>query len=335
MKNLSFVQVSLLMAFIMFFAAACEDLPTDIDDFDFPSIDSTDISIDVDFWEYGDTDCDCPLDFEPVCAEGITFPNACIAECAGFTDFTNGECEYDWSFPIDTLDCPWIDGSTDCECDFEIAPVCADGFTFPNACVAECAGYTTYEDGVCDNDWIFPIDTTDIDFPWGGNGGTDCDCAEDYAPVCVDGLTLPNACIAECLGFTTYQDGECDNDWGFPIDTTDIDFPWGGNGGTDCDCAEDYAPVCVDGLTLPNACIAECLGFTTYEDGECDNNDWGFPIDTIDINFPWGNGGNNGGGFDCNCTLDYTPVCAGGFTFPNACIAECAGFTTYEAGECP
>ncbi|MGB1206395.1 MAG: Kazal-type serine protease inhibitor family protein [Chitinophagales bacterium] len=148
MKKLNFGQVSLLMVFIMLFVVACEDLPSDVDDFDFPSIDSTDIEIDstdigidstdIDF--PGVDDCYCLTVFEPVCAAGITFSNACVAECAGFTTYEDGECDYPTDTNYDTIDC---------FCPLNLAPVCADGITFPNACVAECEGYTTYEDGEC------------------------------------------------------------------------------------------------------------------------------------------------------------------------------------------
>lgn len=34
----------------------------------------------------------CPAIYEPVCANGQTFPNACEAQKAGFTQYTQGEC---------------------------------------------------------------------------------------------------------------------------------------------------------------------------------------------------------------------------------------------------
>lgn len=37
--------------------------------------------------------CVCNKMFEPVCAEGRTFPNACEAECQGFKDWKAGSCE--------------------------------------------------------------------------------------------------------------------------------------------------------------------------------------------------------------------------------------------------
>ncbi|HFA48832.1 MAG TPA: hypothetical protein ENJ95_07435, partial [Bacteroidetes bacterium] len=39
-----------------------------------------------------DGDCECPADDAPVCANGMTFANACEAECAGYFDYETGEC---------------------------------------------------------------------------------------------------------------------------------------------------------------------------------------------------------------------------------------------------
>lgn len=38
--------------------------------------------------------CICAKDFRPVCGDdGVTYPNACEAECAGVKDFVEGSCE--------------------------------------------------------------------------------------------------------------------------------------------------------------------------------------------------------------------------------------------------
>ena len=43
------------------------------------------------------------------------------------------------------------------------------------------------------------------------------------------------------------------------------------SGFEDCECDEGWAPVCTaDGELFPNACIADCLGITDYEDCDID-----------------------------------------------------------------
>lgn len=37
--------------------------------------------------------CACPKILRPVCADGQTFNNACLANCAGFSDYTQGKCQ--------------------------------------------------------------------------------------------------------------------------------------------------------------------------------------------------------------------------------------------------
>ncbi len=115
--------------------------------------------------------------------------------------------------------------------------------------------------------------------------GFDCDCDDEYVPVCVeeDGFffTMPNACIAECLGFTEFTEGECENEWedDWDDDWGDDDWDddeWDDDWGFDCDCDEDvWEPVCVEHegciFTMASACMAECFGYTDYTDGECEN----------------------------------------------------------------
>jgi hypothetical protein len=129
-----------------------------------------------------------------------------------------------------------------------------------------------------------------------------CDCDDEWDPVCVEIeengtvtiITFPNACHAECEGFTEDEYYECDG----------------------CDCPDEYNPVCVeienDIIVFHNACFAECEGFTEDEYYECDG---------------------------CDCPDEYNPVCVEIegeiIEFDNACFAECEGFTEEDFVDCP
>ena len=75
--------------------------------------------------------------------------------------------------------------------------------------------------------------------PPGSNNHAACGCAKVFQPVCRDGQTYANPCIAKCMGVTGYSDGAC------------ADSP--------CPCtskAED--PVCARGLVFGGVCPAGC-----------------------------------------------------------------------------
>ena len=69
--------------------------------------------------------------YVPVCADGVTYGNKCLAENAGNAQWTDGACEEE-------------------PCTRELVPVCgSDGQTYNNACLAENAG-VTYTEGACE-----------------------------------------------------------------------------------------------------------------------------------------------------------------------------------------
>ncbi|MDC8004787.1 hypothetical protein POV27_12050 [Aureisphaera galaxeae] len=132
-----------------------------------------------------------------------------------------------------------------------------------------------------------------------------CVCTDEYDPVCVEietdqgplVLTFPNACHAECEGFTEEDFVECQND---------------------CECTDVYDPVCVktDGAIIEfgNECLALCEGFTPNDFVDCPT--------------------------DCECPAEIDPVCvetpSGNIIeFDNECLALCEGYTPNDFVDCP
>ena len=122
----------------------------------------------------------CPLIFAPVCCDGVTYDNDCVAGAAGASDCAEGACETAESLP-EAVACPLI-----------FAPVCCDLVTYDNDCEAEAAGASDCTEGPCP--------------PLGG-----VPCPLNIKPVCgCDGVTYDNDCLAEAAGTTVCSDGECE-----------------------------------------------------------------------------------------------------------------------------
>lgn len=280
--------------------------------------------------EADDGRCGCPEVLVPVCGtDGLTYGNACEADCAGVQVARAGDCSEN------VCECPAVydpvcgrDGMTydnacratcaeagidylgeclpDCVCPPGVDPVCGvDGRTYDNACEAGCAGVGIASRGRCGQ----------------------CDCPDVVEPVCGrDGADYENACLADCLGGGVAQQGECP---------------------PPCECPDVLEPVCgADGLTYDNACRAACAevevarpgdcadapGCAGEEGGVCGDEDW---CDHAD----------NGCGFNrvsgvCTprpeaCPDDEAPICGcDDVTYPNACAASAAGIDIQYPGVC-
>lgn len=265
-----------------------------------------DISIVDCDWDNPWEDCDCEEteDEEYICiltdvATGTicVFPNLCFAECAGYT-------------AADEVDCSEFNVFLCEECEEEeYDPVCvidSTGFSFelPNQCYADCFGFTLTDED-CSNGWEDPCD---------------CEGEETDEGLCVEvtygeGDTyiewIPSVCFLECFGITEYTVVDCDTTW--------VD-PW-----TDCECTEEYAPVCVideEGYVFEayNACYAECFGLS-LTDEDC-SNEWEDP---------------------CNCEEEGEGICVEVSYgedetyiewFPSECWVTCVYDSSYFVVEC-
>lgn len=108
-------------------------------------------------------------------------------------------------------------------------------------------------------------------------------------------------------------------------------------------CTREYEPVCArrgdDRQTFSNPCLARQAGYRIVSGGTCRSGGNSGGGGNGGGNWGGGNGGGNwGGGGQQACTRDYRPVCArrGGAlrTFPNACVADSAGYRVVDNGPC-
>jgi hypothetical protein len=182
------------------------------------------------------------------------------------------------------------------------------------------------------------------------NDGFDCECTEEYNPVCVeitapDGetflMTYPNPCYAECDGFTEADFAEnCEEDYNCP-------------GGTDCFTFNFPLTIITDNGDTITVGSQEELDTVLYNVYYFDF------VYSFDVTLEDGTvltigneealialledcfGGNDGGN-DCGCDEVFDPVCVqyeeGGevivVVFANACLAECEGFTPNNFVDC-
>ena len=274
----------------------------------------------------------CTLEDVPVCGcDDRTYSNACLANRAGVSVASAGECgggaqvcggitgaaceagEF-CDFPADAS-CGFADATGTCApvpqaCDLILSPVCGcDGRTYSNACEANQAGVSVASDGEC------------------GGGG----------PVC--GGLLGALCPRE--QFCNFPpDALCG-----AADATGICTA------RPTACEDLYDPVCgCDGSTYANACSAFSVDVSVAHEGECDSGGGrecgsiaggGCPAGQF-CNYPLDAlcGAADGPG-TCTpipeaCTTDDNPVCGcGGMTFSNACEAHRAQVSVAHAGPCP
>lgn len=212
-----------------------------------------------------DGDCECAAVYDPVCgSDGVTYGNACEAECYGIPISHPGECGDDENVCDSDMDCPGdqtcMDGACaaasviGCSCPPDFEPVCGvDGRTYSNACELECLGLEMLHDGPCGEEGACrPICWT-------------MDGVEAWVNPCSDqviGYQSCDGCEALCLFPNSREEGWYSS-CGFSL-IQHADCAMG------CGCPHVWEPVCgADGETYPNRCEAECAGVQTAYFGEC------------------------------------------------------------------
>ncbi|KAG6058150.1 hypothetical protein E4U17_000390 [Claviceps sp. LM77 group G4] len=181
----------------------------------------------------------CTAEWDPVCGDGKTYGNACMARGAKAQSITKGEC------PIVP------EPASNCVCSLLHAPVCGDGKTYGNICMARCAKAQSITEGECPKLMDRQERREDL-----------CACPDNLQPVCGDGKTYPNSCEAHCAKAQSITDGECPGPELTVKQERREDL---------CACPRHYLPVCGDGKTYANDCLARCAKAQSITEGECPN----------------------------------------------------------------
>ncbi len=151
--------------------------------------------------------CPCPKSTNLQCGvDGTTRRNSCERECAGVALACEGPCPCP-DFPEDAAQISFPDEeneeTAECHCSKTLNPQCgADGQTYANNCLRECAGVESACAGTC------PCLTRKRD---------ECNCPETSKPQCgVDGKTYTNDCLRQCAGVILAGVGRCPGDFMIP-----------------------------------------------------------------------------------------------------------------------
>ncbi len=203
----------------------------------------------------------CPLNIDIVCgANGVNYDNECLAEAAGTTVASKGECPTAAPSNAPSASPSMKPSSAPSEkpslspsaapstkptaspvvqqsvCTMQWDPVCGEDangvrITYGNSCMAEAAGAKIVSEGEC------PVA-----------------CTLEYSPVCGEDkngtkATYDNECLAEAAGATVVSQGDC---------TSAVV------------CTMEWDPVCgEDGETYGNKCVADAANVTIVSEGEC------------------------------------------------------------------
>jgi hypothetical protein len=270
----------------------------------------------------------CPEGVERVCgSDGITYRNACTAECAGVESRPGVcdemvECSAERRCPEGQLCRSGRCVADDCGCAPLRAPVCSQaGDTYPNSCLMLCAGATLDYPGPCVADACRSRD--------------ECEAGERCEPVpepenqrrCRQNPQSLE-CIRQCVG------------------ENDTCGPGGPVCGQDQQCVQlaglDRAGFCTQLCTPERGCPTQelacvtlpdrpdtgaCLPRCTPESPRCPEGLLCQPSPEGSVCLP---------GVGCNCPVPGPEdvVCANGRELPSECIARCMGAREVTPGPC-
>jgi Kazal-type serine protease inhibitor domain len=305
--------------------------------------------------------CECSREYAPVCGiDGSFFPNRCLAKCIGTTVSDkpprDGRCSYiSSSNDSDTVPSPSVarpsagvlpspvpimqpsgNTRTSCSCGDGLVLVCGRSTsgqlqTFANACTAACLRAQVLSQGACGGGTAVPAGSTVPSPPPDPPSLTGPQSSQlapaQQQPV----LPLASGLPARPPGLL-----------GGPVLPSQPRL-------RPCGCLALRTPVCaVGGSTFQNMCWARCFGARIAHLGACRPFEQPASQPSVspvyELNGPRlpsssprpttpvqpqrepptrsGAISNN-----CVCPMVYSPVCAGGRTWSNACVARCAGIT--------
>ena len=212
----------------------------------------------------------CPLVYDPVCgADGNTYVNVCGAALSNVRIAHQGICNA-------SMECDWPCTEPNPELRF----VCADGNIVRNR--IDCQGnvscpYVVSRHYVCP-DGSEKNDPADCSLP---ASFTAAPAGIQTIYVCSDGREVAGEadCSANCVP-ATLAVTHVSTDFGSGGAHALVYECWDGSYvkspkdcpafcGQNCRCGNEYSPVCVNGRTYRNPCLARCDGATAYTEGRC------------------------------------------------------------------
>ena len=288
--------------------------------------------------------CVCNTIYQPVCgSDGVTYENACLAECAGVS-YTAGACSTGGGSPNACENLSISGGNRQ----ISISNIPAGtkleylgistGYGVVVICDGDCGDSQVIEN-LSAGEYTVKAQTFNPycykEYKVNVTAPPTCVCNTIYQPVCgSDGVTYENACLADCAG-VSYTAGACSTGGGSPNACENLSISGGNRQFTISNIPA--------GTKLEYLGISTGYGVVVICDGDCGDsqvfanlsageytvkaqtfNPYCYTEYKVNVTAPP----------TCVCNTIYQPVCGSdGVTYENACLANCAG-VSYTAGAC-